>query len=202
MNKITKIRKKKGFTLVELMVSVFIFLMIMTATVTIFTREITAYRIARETQKNLENAQFTLNFIAKTLRTSQVNTLEEDELYAYDHSQGKCFIFTFDGDALKMARQTDSTTMTATACSKDNVSFPSGDMDSPIELTIGDVTGAFYGKKSDDGTQYSDVNTAGVGAVTTVLLITPEGGARGHSEEIPVQTTVSLRDYAKAGLAI
>lgn len=196
----------RGFTLVELMVSVFIFLMIMTATVTIFTREITAYRVARETQKNIENAQFTLNFIAKVLRTSQVNTLSTTEIYAYDHSQAKCFIFTFEDDALKMQRQTDGTDlMTATACSKDNDSFPSGDMDLSVPLTIGEVQGTFHGKKSSDGLEYDRVSTAGVGAVTTSLVIEPQGGARsnvGNVEKVFIQTTSSLRDYSQAGLTI
>lgn len=196
-----KQRKLVGFTLIELMISVFIFLLIMTATVTIFTREITAYRVARETQKNLENAQFTFNFLAKTLRTSEVNDFSSSKLYAYDHSQNKCFIFTFTADALMMQKQADGTTMQPGLC---RGTPPSMEPD-VISLTIGDVTGSFRVKRSNDGTEYGEVNTASVGAVTTILLIEPEGGARtnvGNAEKLSIQTTVSLRDYPNAGIDI
>lgn len=202
-----KRQQKKAFTLIELMISVFIFLLIMTATVTIFTREITAYRVARETQKNLENAQFTLNFMSKVLRTSEVNDISSTEVYAYDHSQNKCFVFKFEGDQLTMNKQLDGTTMLAGDC-VDNDDFPSGKMQTTaISLTIGKVTGSFGGKESRDGTEsgFDDVDDVNVGAVTTMLVIEPSGGARdnlGNAEKVYIQSTSSLRDYTKAGLAL
>lgn len=73
-------KKRKGFTLVELMVSIFIFLIIMTAIVGIFARQIQAYRYARVSQGDLENAQFAMNYIAKTLRTATVLGRNGDDL--------------------------------------------------------------------------------------------------------------------------
>jgi len=195
-------QRKKAFTLIELMVSVFIFLLIMTGVVTIFTREITAYRVARETQKNIENAQFTLNYISKVLRTSEVNDISSTEVYAYDHSQNKCFVFSFAGDQLKMSKQEDGTTMIAGDCT-DNAF----DMAPSISLTIGKVTGSFGGKESRNGAEpgFDDMSAVNVGAVTTMLVIEPEGGARdnlGNAEKVYIQSTSSLRDYTKAGMAI
>ncbi|PID52673.1 MAG: hypothetical protein CR972_00815 [Candidatus Moraniibacteriota bacterium] len=67
-------RKKvqKGFTLVEMMVSIFIFLIVMTAIVQIFVQQIHVYQRAQNMQEDMENAQFTMNYLAKTLRTSTV----------------------------------------------------------------------------------------------------------------------------------
>ncbi|MFA5986221.1 MAG: prepilin-type N-terminal cleavage/methylation domain-containing protein [Parcubacteria group bacterium] len=71
---------KKGFTLIELMVSIFIFLIIMTAIVGIFARQIQAYRNARVSQNDLENAQFAMNYMAKTLRTATVLGRNNEDL--------------------------------------------------------------------------------------------------------------------------
>ncbi len=73
-------KKRKGFTLIELMVSIFIFLIIMTAIVAIFARQIQAYRHARVSQGDLENAQFAMNYMAKTLRTATVLGRNNEDL--------------------------------------------------------------------------------------------------------------------------
>ncbi len=200
-----KRRSLAGFTLIELMISIFIFALIMTSVVTIFTREIVAYRTAREVQKNLENAQFTLNFIAKTLRTSQVNDIEETKIYAYDHSQGKCFVFAFESAALTMQKEKDNSSMKAGEC--DTSGPPSGSMNSAVDLTIGEVTGRFDGKMtagSRSASNCGDVNCVTVGAITTSLVITPEGGVSNgnKSEKLYIQSTVSLRDYPNAGISL
>lgn len=67
-----KTSRKKGFSLIELMISVFVFLLIMTTIVQIFATQINAYRHARSVQNDLENAQFAMNYISKTLRTASV----------------------------------------------------------------------------------------------------------------------------------
>ena len=56
----------------EMMVSIFIFLLMMTAIVQIFAQQIRAYRHARTVQGDMENAQFAMNYISKTLRTATV----------------------------------------------------------------------------------------------------------------------------------
>lgn len=76
---------KRGFTLIELIVSIFIFLIIMTAIVGIFAQQIMAYRHARVSQNDLENAQFAMNYVAKTLRTATI--LGEDNLDLRDPVQ-------------------------------------------------------------------------------------------------------------------
>ncbi len=114
-------KTKKGFTLVEMMVSIFIFMIIMTAIVGVFARQINAQKKARVMQGDLENAQFALNYISKTLRTATIvgdtekgnlrefiqggpDNKNDFHLYkissnvgfiVYDFSQEACIKFTF-----------------------------------------------------------------------------------------------------------
>ncbi len=120
-----KNKMKKGFTLIEMMVSVFIFALMMTAIASVFASQIRAYKNAHTLQGDLENAQFALNYISKTLRTAsligygsnssmqdlldrkQFGTTEYDNdfylkpieqnegLILYDFSQEYCVRFTF-----------------------------------------------------------------------------------------------------------
>ncbi len=116
-------KRQRGFTLIEMMVSIFIFLLVMTAIVQIFAQQIRAYGRSRTVQGDLENAQFAMNYIAKTARTASVlgsltsgssydreDFLNDDggnDFYArqitntseslimYDFSQDRCLKFTF-----------------------------------------------------------------------------------------------------------
>ncbi len=108
-------KKQKGFTLIELMVSIFIFLIIVALVIEIFGKQVVVSRHARILQRNIDDAEFAMNYLAKTLRTSTLPTSPEGEdgsanqnlgtayvqtLYAYDYSQGKCFKFAFEDDSL------------------------------------------------------------------------------------------------------
>jgi len=123
-------KKNKGFTLIEMMVSIFIFAIMMTSIAGIFARQISSYKKTRIMANDLENAQFALNYIAKTLRTSSIigegtsaggtalldkqqngaewendfwaTPINEDKgLIVYDFSQEACIIFTFRDSAHK-----------------------------------------------------------------------------------------------------
>ena len=63
-------KKQKGFTLIEMIVSIFVFVLIMLAIVEVFASQIRAHKNARTLQSDLENAQFAMNYIGKTLRTA------------------------------------------------------------------------------------------------------------------------------------
>jgi prepilin-type N-terminal cleavage/methylation domain-containing protein len=63
---------KKGFTLIEMMVSIFIFSFIMVVIGTVFASQFKTYKDTRDIQGDLENAQFALNYVSKTLRTAEM----------------------------------------------------------------------------------------------------------------------------------
>jgi len=111
-------KNQKGFTLVEMMVSVFIFALIMASIAGIFGRQISSYKKTRIMANDLENAQFAINYISKTLRTSSIigdtengdlrDNIQDREndfavqeigantgLIVYDFSQEACIRITF-----------------------------------------------------------------------------------------------------------
>jgi len=89
-----------GFTLVETMLAVFIFTLSMALLSSIFASFMKNYSVVKKNQKNLENAQYALNLMQKTIRTSVLaNTgaqgkidfdAEGKMLKMYDESQSKC----------------------------------------------------------------------------------------------------------------
>jgi len=100
MNKIKKI--KKGFTLIEMLISVFIFSIIMTATVVVFAGYVKSHKYSRIVQKNLEGVQFAFNYIAKTLRVSSVINGDGDNknLFTYTEAGETCTYFYINNGAL------------------------------------------------------------------------------------------------------
>ena len=208
-------KQQKGFTLVEMMISIFIFVIVMTATITVFVRHSAAHNHSQIAQKNLENAQFAFNFVAKTLRTSAVAagaygrfdifTLapNEREIYVYDFSQSACFHFYFDtanNDALTYQKVTpgglDPGSPDIELCGS-NSAYTSVD---PVALTTGRVTGGRFtfraSERSDVDVDLNGVVTynepPSVGFVTIAAQIEDELSEEGN---VWLQTTVSLRDY-------
>lgn len=110
---------RKGFTLVETLIAIFIFSLIMTMISGIFADFMKNYFVQRENQKNVENAIYILSLMEKTIRTSvvytkssaTVNNINTDgtvvpvldfkvndgnRLMLYDNSQLKCIVYHFD----------------------------------------------------------------------------------------------------------
>src|SRR3989304_59518 len=90
----------KGFTLIEAVVALFVFLIIMLSLSSTFTQSFSGYRNTRMVQKDVENAQFALNLMAKELRTSTVvsSAGSSNTVKFYDHSQNICFEYKIEDD--------------------------------------------------------------------------------------------------------
>lgn len=165
-------KKQKGFTLIELMISIFIFMIIVSIVIEIFGKQVVTSRHARILQRNIEDAEFAMNYVAKTLRTSSLPTSEDQGtttgsgsattttaaadqilgtdyvqvLYAYDYSQKECFKFSFE------EVDDEGTLMVYTI--KEYDGEPIGNVvhictyddnySDGRKLTSGDVTGGFY----------------------------------------------------------
>ena len=194
------------------MISVFIFVIIMTASVAVFASHIKAHAYAREVQKNLENAQFAFNFIGKTLRTSAIAAGSYDdqnvytayttnEIYVHDYSQDKCFHFEYDstekaifytsvGNGSQNGIDIDLCGVAATYTSSDPT------LVGPVKLTTGDIKqNTFTYQASRRGSyDFSGIAQvpATIGHVTMSAAIVDETVDAGH---VWIQTSVSLRDY-------
>lgn len=216
---------KKGFSLIEMMISVFIFMLMMVAIVQIFAQQIQTYRHARSVQNDMENAQFAMNYIAKTLRTASVlgdgsadfsdkavfnnNDFAVVEIGAgetlvvYDYSQELCVKFSFQpaghngyiDDALWMTNNSVDVVYDAIDECLNSANYAG----SPERrLTTGNVTGTFEVAPTRYKELQGIAQTDTIGRVTTALKVLP-----GHSkfqrgsDPVPIflQTTTSLRDY-------
>ena len=179
-------RYRRGFSFLEVVVATFIFAMIMVSTAAVFGRTFGGYRSARVIQKDLENAQFGMNSMAKMFRTSVVvspvaaGTVSIIRVYDYSQaSQKPCIEFQISGGSL----QSHSLAATdKTACG--TASFPA--FSSNDNMTTGYVTGNFYVVPSA---------TNLVGKLTTYLQICPSNPCTTNPKDTArIQTTVSLRN--------
>ncbi len=178
-------KRQKGFSLIEVMVSLFIFGLVMTAASQIFTRAFAGHRYARDLQRDVENAQYLSGILSKELRTSTIvdpnaptgnNPVQSVQFY--EHSQGLCIQYRINQNALEVAKQSSTG---PSACN--NAVFTSGDF---TTVSSGTIQGGFDVTPSDSSPRT-------VGRVTLALRI-QEGT---HSASI--QSTVSLRDYGSSG---
>lgn len=208
----------KGFTLVEMMVSVFIFLLMMVAIVQIFAQQINAYRHAKEIQSDMENAQFAMNYIAKTLRTASVlghgsddftdvvqfedndfhaEKVEGESLVLYDFSQEECIKLTFktEGDytALWVIKNEGQDNFVAFDQVEDCLDPGNYAQAHERRLTTGKVEGMFYVAPTRYKNLQGSRQTDTIGRVTTAMKVWSRDDD--DTEPIHLQTTVSLRDY-------
>jgi len=93
MNK--KHKKYKGFSLPEVIISMFIFVLIMLVVVSVFVVMVNARKNAQDMQKKMENIRYAMDFMAKNIRMSSIDDScsSINQIYIYNYSQGKCMHF-------------------------------------------------------------------------------------------------------------
>jgi type II secretory pathway pseudopilin PulG len=174
-----KQRRKKllGFSLLEMIVAIFIFAMVITVTISVFIASYRGQKRAKEIQQGMENSRVAIELMAKNIRMGAVDSPDNDdatEIAFYNYSQGKCIKYEFDGEKIKVGEETS----TRTARPDCSVVVASNSLIS--DLVAEDLK--FNIIKSD----YM-VAPPVIGRVTISIKIK-------NSNE-PIQTTVSLRDY-------
>ena len=164
-----------GFTLVEVLVSMFIFTLMFSVSAMIFANLFGNYKDAKNIQQDIDNAQFSMNGIMKTLRTSSiVEVAGNKDITIYNYSQSECINYSFSLGGLNIASSpTDFGDCNSTAAGSSEL------------VTSGNIDGRFTVFPSVG----SDPGPAVVGRVTVFMEIT-EG-----DDQIRIQSTTSLRDY-------
>lgn len=177
------------------MVAMFMFALIVTATAATFSSSYISFRKAKATQRNLEDAQYAMNLIAKTLRTSSIiepNAVDlADDILLYDHSRlnNQCIRFRLQNVAGNPVLMTKSATAGSKSdCDMGLVPNGIGDMETLSE-SINDIN--FYVIPS--------VNNTTVGRISIVMQVC-QNTASCATDEIWIQSSVSLRDYLESGL--
>jgi prepilin-type N-terminal cleavage/methylation domain-containing protein len=195
-----KNKNKKGFSLIELIIAIFIFTILMITTAGIFSGFFSGYRKARATQGDLENAQFAMNYMAKTLRTSGVKSPTVlgtvSDITVFDYSQSKCVQFFFDSSNVLKYRIGDKNDPDEDHCSQAELQNKDS---SGQSLTNVLVIGSFWvvpSLKSPDPPR--------LGKITIEMQVCPSNtGATdctNSNDKVNIQTSVALRDYSNTGL--
>ena len=171
-------RKNKGFTLVELLVAIFVFSLMITVSISAFSSVIISRKNTRITQKNVEEARTAIETMAKNIRMSTnlgPGGSSRTSIYMYNNSQEMCVAYRFSSNRLQ-------TNFYANAGSEEDP-----DCDSPsgwINIINTNAVGKFYVVESDDTTDDEAIGRA------TIHLTIGSGNLEKH-----MQTTVSFRDY-------
>lgn len=182
----------KGFTLIEVLVSLFVFVIIMTAVTNTFTSGFSSYKNTKIAQKNVEDAQFALNLMAKELRTSTVvssgSTVPQPVITFYDYSQSLCVRYRIDASH---NLQRGKISVAASDISSDCTTAIPDSSFGMQNMNAGNINyGRFRITPSVTGA------TPRFGKVTVTLDINQNG----TTQHAYIQTTVSLRDYGFVGL--
>ena len=172
-----KNKTKKGFTLIETLIAVLIFSLLMVIIAGVFANLLKNYAQAKKTQRNVENAQYAMNLMAKTIRTSDIPTASGTitTFGVFDYSQGKCIQYKYIASNKKIQVATTSDVATNLSGCVSFVSIPAAAysdlainiIDAKIDATP--TTGTTLGK-------------------ATISLQVQDG-----TSTIPIQMSVSLR---------
>lgn len=157
----------KGFTLIELMVAMAIFVIVISVVLSLFTMGIRSQRKIIALQNVQDNARYLLGFIAKEVRMSEINSVSSAGLNI-TRPDGESVSYFFNNSQGKIER-TDSST--------------SG----PINSGQVSVTGSFYGL----GIGRGDGQQA---RVTIVMKVETSGAKVEQKAEINIQTTLNPRN--------
>ncbi|GEM_PF-1560485 len=93
-------QKQKGFTLVEMLISVFLFSLVVIMLMGSFSSFFSSYINSKRNQNDIENAQYVMGTMVKTIRTSRIigdiGDITGFPLNIYDFSQLKCIQYDYD----------------------------------------------------------------------------------------------------------
>jgi len=210
MKTIIKKEKKsenKGFTLIELIVAIFIFSVILTGILSVSVSILNAYQKARSVKTLKESADFALSSIAKDVRMGKIESpftvngsphandgITKDEYFAVTRNRDQevaCYHVV--GSYLGVATGTPGSVdhSTPADCPHDDGIDVTGNYSRIVDLTgtgmnFDPVTSGFYSLPTDSTTR---------GWVEINLNIKSDAGKEMEADQINVQTTVSSRDY-------
>jgi prepilin-type N-terminal cleavage/methylation domain-containing protein len=170
----------RGFSLVETLVAMFIFVLVIGATSQIFTKAFVGYREEKRLQSDIESAQFALNTIAKELRTASIANFSSTMVEFIDYSQNKCFIYDLSGGALTVKSKIGTTP---------NVSDCDGNSYNSATSIVDNISNSHFSVTKSKGSP-----NPVVGKVTISLSVSS------GTTTTNLQTSVSLRDYQVSGV--
>jgi len=185
MKKIQSKNKYKGFSLIEMIIAIFIFSLVMTTVTTIFVRVASARKKAKSIQRDLDDARFAMEQMAKIFRTSTIiGTPTATNIAVFDNSQGSCVQYQKSATN-KLQYRTGAGVKNGTTGVVESCNFSSA---------YADISGGNVSSLNFD-TIKTDNIAKKVGKITIAMKICYNNNCGVDGDEVMVQTTVSLRDY-------
>ena len=188
---------RQGFTLVEALVAVFVFSLVMISVVSIFSKFVIVKKRSGGIQRNMEDAKYAMELMAKTIRTSSVIECLDSTgsvmacgssvagIEIYDFSQGMCIIFRFSGGTILKGSASP-----ATAGDKSSCNFTPGAI-STYQMVGNTINQMSFGVDQT-------VPFTKIGKVTISIAICSDPGCSGTgNDRASFQTTVSTREYSE-----
>ena len=180
-NSLRKNYKHKGFTLVEMLVSLFIFSIVATIVIASFVQMVKVRQETKTIQQDMEDARTAMELMAKNIRMSSnvSSNVSSNAIYMFNNSQGECISYEISGGAIKQSAMTVPAGSDGSYCLSSNfnsssyVSISSSDIGSPSSFSVTSTSPTEMGK------------------------VTMEFTVQNGSDKENIQTTVSLRDYAE-----
>lgn len=182
-------KEKHGFSLIEMIISIFIFSILMMMIAGTFAGFYRNYSKQKKAQKDIENAQYILNFMAKRLRTSTIvspsselnfplGNASGNMLDTYDYSQGQCIRYRLNNGVVQYSLSTPADpTNPSASCAFGGT---------PMNLSSDNINNAHVYVNPSSSTNK--------GRVTIVLYVQQDITGPGQdTSEIPIQSSVSLR---------
>ncbi|HRZ95576.1 MAG TPA: prepilin-type N-terminal cleavage/methylation domain-containing protein [Candidatus Moranbacteria bacterium] len=174
--------KNKGFSLIEMLVSIFISTLIMLSVTASFASAFKAQKKAREVQRGIEEAKGALEYMAKIIRMSSnvQETSEVDGVSMYSKSLTQCVRFSYDSGEILEER----------------CSLKAGSEEKPCENgnQSGDCTGS-YSKTWITGEDVLNDLEFSVGGDKIKRVTIRMEMSDDYDPNAKLQTTVSARDY-------
>jgi len=194
-------KKKKGFSLLEVMISIFIFSIMMVSVSMTFASLFKNYKNTKKIQQNLENAQFAMNTMAKSLRTSSITpvvsgNVQTVRFFNYSAASENCVAYSFNSGtrSLRISSATiDPAQPTSTKISQ----CGSAPLTAHPDIISGTVDSVNFNVT---------VSSAGptppkaMGKVTISMKVCASAACPASQDKATIQSSVSLRDYSAIGL--
>jgi prepilin-type N-terminal cleavage/methylation domain-containing protein len=198
---------KKGFSLIELMMAVSIFVIIILAVTGIFSSSMGGFHKAKIVQKNLEDAEFIMNKLIKVLRTSSIDlssATSSSEIKIYDYSMDMCYKYRFENNKIEVSfTQEDSVPLNTfdplgwcfnSSGVYDYGANPEPDFSPYASMAASYVRGSFFTVPSN-----KTLGAEKLGKVTVSMELCRDPGCL-LEDRIRIQSSVSLRDYYNSGI--
>lgn len=194
----------RGFTFMEVMIAVFIFALVFSMVAMIFSKMIKNYTRTKDIQRDMESAQQAMNLMAKTIRTSVIDSTDKSgnatSINLYDYSQNKCIKYSLNGNNLEYREYGPNPDGT----------FPNPPDPAAFQDVVTSCTPNFPAAASvmangiSDLRFYKDATTTTppvAGRVAISMQVCPAGSCAGN-DQVRIQTTVTLRErgYEETGL--